>query len=105
MRFARVVRKVGYLGPIFPDGQGDHGNSCVPIHMTTQILTEFKNSDNELKQTMYGGRAGTQGNQTADTYGTPRGALVHLHSRPAKKWIHQLYHEDPEDEIHWATWL
>ena len=30
MRCACAVRKVGYLGPAFNDGQGDRGNYCVP---------------------------------------------------------------------------
>ena len=53
MRCARAVQKVGYFGPIFPDGQGDHSNYCVAIHRTTQILTQSNNSDNELKQTIF----------------------------------------------------
>ena len=34
MRCARAVRKVGYLGRVFTDGQGDCGNYCVPRHRT-----------------------------------------------------------------------
>ena len=30
VRCARAVRKVGYFGPIFPDGAGDRSNYCVP---------------------------------------------------------------------------
>ena len=37
---ARAVRKVGYFGPVFPDGQGDRGNYCVPMRRTAQILTQ-----------------------------------------------------------------
>ena len=33
-------------------GQGDRSSYCVPIHRTAQILTQSKNSENELKQTM-----------------------------------------------------
>ena len=33
----------------FPDGQRDCDNYCVPKRRTTQILTQSKNSDNELK--------------------------------------------------------
>ena len=47
------VRKVGYCGPGVPHGQGARSNYCVAIHRTTQILTQSKNSDNELKQTMF----------------------------------------------------
>ena len=36
-----------------PDGQGDRGNHCVPTHRTAQILIQSKNSDNEVKQTMF----------------------------------------------------
>ena len=72
---ARAVKKVGFLcpdkwpkcrprgqictkstnhsRPIFPDGQGDRGNYCVPMRRTAPILTQSKNSDNELKQTMF----------------------------------------------------
>ena len=53
MRCARAVRKVGYFGPMFPDGPGDRSNDCVPIHRTAQILTQSQNSDNEVKQTMF----------------------------------------------------
>ena len=52
-RCARAVRKVGYFGPVFPDGQGDCGNHCVPMHRTAQILTQSKNSHNELTQTIF----------------------------------------------------
>ena len=41
LRAVPAVRKVGYFGPIFPDGQGDHSNYCVPIHRTVQILTQM----------------------------------------------------------------
>ena len=47
---ACTLRKVGYCRPIFPDGPGDRSNYCVPIHGSSQILTQPKNSDNELKQ-------------------------------------------------------
>jgi len=50
---ARTLREVGYFGPIFPDGQGDRSNCCVPTYGTAQILTWSKNSDIELKQTMF----------------------------------------------------
>ena len=45
--------KVGYLRPVFLDGKGDRGNHCFSIHRTAQILTQSKNSDNELKQPMF----------------------------------------------------
>ena len=48
VRCACAVRKVGYLGPVFPDGQGDRSNCCVPIHRTAPILTQSKNSDSEF---------------------------------------------------------
>ena len=38
---------------IFPDGQGDHRNHCVPTHRTAQIPTQSKNSDKQLKRTMF----------------------------------------------------
>ena len=44
-----AVRKVGWFGPVFPDGQGGRGNYCVPIHRTAQILTQPKNSHNDFK--------------------------------------------------------
>ena len=49
-RCARIVRQVGYFGPVFPDGRCDRSNYCVPRHRTAQILTQSKNSDNELKR-------------------------------------------------------
>ena len=49
---ARAVRKVGYFRPVFPDGQGDSGDYRVPIHRITEILTQSKDSDNELKQSI-----------------------------------------------------
>ena len=48
-----AVRKVGYFGSVFHYEQGDHSNYCVPRHRTTQILTQSKNSDNDLKQTVF----------------------------------------------------
>ena len=45
-----AVRKVGSFRPAFPDGQGDRSNYCILRHRTTQILTQSKNSDNELTQ-------------------------------------------------------
>ena len=53
LRCARAVRKVGYLGPVFPDAEGDCGHYCVPRRRTTQILTQSQNSDNESKQTIF----------------------------------------------------
>ena len=50
VRCACAVRKVGYFGPVFPDGQGDRSNDCVPMHGTAQILTQSKNSDDELNK-------------------------------------------------------
>ena len=52
-RCACAVRKVGYVGPIVPEGQGDCDKSCVPTHRTAQILTQPKNSDDEVKQTIF----------------------------------------------------
>ena len=52
VRCARAVRKVGHFGPVSPDGQGGCNNYCVPRHRTAQILTQSKNSDDELKQSM-----------------------------------------------------
>ena len=37
----------------FPNGQGDCGNYCVPMHRTAQILTQSQNSDHELNQPMF----------------------------------------------------
>ena len=45
------MRKVGYFGPIFPDGQGDRKNYCVPMHRTAQILTEYKSVDKAMFHT------------------------------------------------------
>ena len=45
-----TVRKIGYFGPVFPDGQ-DRSNYCVPIHSNAQILTQSKNSDKALFHT------------------------------------------------------
>ena len=53
VRCARAVRKVGYFGPVSPDGRGDRSNCCVPMRRTAQILTQSKNSDDELKQTTF----------------------------------------------------
>ena len=51
---AHTVRKIGYFRPTGPaDGQGNRGNYCVPRHRAAQILTQSKNSDNELKQTTF----------------------------------------------------
>ena len=38
---------------IFPNGQGERSNYCVPIHRTTQILTQSNNSDDELERTIF----------------------------------------------------
>ena len=48
-----LCEKVGNFRPVFPYGQGDCSTFCVPIPRTAQILTMSKNSDNELKQTMF----------------------------------------------------
>ena len=53
MYCARAVRRVGYLVPLLPDGQGDRSDYRVPIRRHAQILTRSKNSDNELKQTVF----------------------------------------------------
>ena len=45
VRCARAVRKVGYFGPVSPDGEGDCGHYCVPMHRTAQILTQSKNPE------------------------------------------------------------
>ena len=29
-----LCEKLGYFGPVFPSGQGDHGNHCVSRHKT-----------------------------------------------------------------------
>ena len=29
-----LCAKVGYFGPLFPDGQGDRSNYCVPMRRT-----------------------------------------------------------------------
>ena len=47
VRCARAVRKVGHFGPVSPDGQGNCGKPCVPIHRTAHIRTQTKNSDGE----------------------------------------------------------
>ena len=39
-----LCERVGYFGPVSPDGQGDGNNDCVPIHRTAQILNHSKNS-------------------------------------------------------------
>ena len=53
MRCARAVRKVGYFGPIFPRWPRGHSDYCFPRRRTTQIPSQCKNSDNELKQTLF----------------------------------------------------
>ena len=53
VRCARAVRKLGYFGRVFPNGRGDRNIYCVPMTRTTQILTQSKNSDNELKETVF----------------------------------------------------
>ena len=47
-----LCRRCAKSGPIFPDGQGERSNYRVPMHKTTQILTQSKISDNELQQTI-----------------------------------------------------
>ena len=51
----RTVRcaKTRLFWPVFPGYQGDRRNYCVPIHRTTQTLTQSKHSDNDRKQTMF----------------------------------------------------
>ena len=39
--------------PVFPDGQDNRDNHCSPRHRTAQIPTQFKNSENESKRTMF----------------------------------------------------
>ena len=53
MLCACAVRKVCYFGPIFPDGQCYRSNYGVPTHRITQIPTQSKNLDNELKQIIF----------------------------------------------------
>ena len=50
VRCAPAVRKVGYFGPVFPGGQG---GTVTIVFPTTQILTHSKNSDSELKHTVF----------------------------------------------------
>ena len=50
---AFAVRKVGYFGPVFPDGPGDQYTYRVPIHRAAGILTQSKDSDKEVKQTIF----------------------------------------------------
>ena len=50
VRCARAVRKVVYFRPVFPDAEGDRGHHCVRRRRTTEILTQSKNSDNELNR-------------------------------------------------------
>ena len=42
MRCACAVHKIGYFRPVFPDGQGDRGHHCVPMHSTAQIMSQNK---------------------------------------------------------------
>ena len=37
-----AVRKVGYFGPVSPDGQGDRSHYRGPRHMTAQIPTQVQ---------------------------------------------------------------
>ena len=48
---ARAMQKVGYYGPVSPDGQGDCDHYCVHMHKTAQILTQSKNSDKAIFHT------------------------------------------------------
>ena len=45
------VQKVGYFGPVSPDGQGDRNNYCVPTHWTAQIVSQSKDSDKAMFHT------------------------------------------------------
>ena len=51
----RAVRQVGYFEPVFPDGQGDCVTTVSPYTGLLRFLvyTQSKNSDDELKQTMF----------------------------------------------------
>ena len=49
VRCARAVRNT-HLGPISPDGRGDHSTFCVPMCRTAQILTQSQHSGNELNR-------------------------------------------------------
>ena len=46
-----LCENYGDFGSVPPDGQGDRRNCCVPGRRTAQILTQSRNSSNELKQT------------------------------------------------------
>ena len=87
VRCARTVRKVGYLGLVFPDGQGDRSNYCVPVHRTIQTHAQSKNSDNELKRTMFHTENATLLSESAVfapwTYVAPGGAWFLGWSREA----------------------
>ena len=41
--------KIRLLWTRFPDCQADRSTYCVPVHWSTQILTQSKDSDNELR--------------------------------------------------------
>ena len=47
---AQAVQKLGYFRPVFAECQGDRSNCSVPMHRAARILTQSKNSDNELKK-------------------------------------------------------
>ena len=51
VRCARAVRKIGYFGPVSPDGQGGCNNSCVAVHRTAQIVTQFRHLDRGMFHT------------------------------------------------------
>ena len=54
VRCVRALQKVGYFGPIFPNGHGDTVTIVFPYtHRTAQILTQSQNSDNEFLKTIF----------------------------------------------------
>ena len=57
MRCARTVpalcEKEAIFSTVFPDDQGDRSNCCVPVHRTTQTVTQSKTSDKEAEQTVF----------------------------------------------------
>ena len=54
-----AVRKVGYLGPVSPDGQGDRNHYFSPAHRTAPTLTQSKHSDKAVFHTENAGLLST----------------------------------------------
>ena len=105
---------VGYFGPIFPDGQGDRRNYCVPMHRTTQISTHFPTKNARLLSKLSKSAVFTLWTHASPVVGCfkmVRGKLTQYwalcRNAPVSRMVWQRSADDPQQSMecssHWLT--